>query len=149
MNETEEIINIHTTDELFRLIQSSPQLFFDDEPFSIQHSSAELFSNYLKELIFEAGISTHELIVKSTLGKSHVYLVLSGERNPGRDVIIILALALGLDLPKTQKLLKLGQKSSLYPKVRRDAAIICCIEQKLSLSDTNDFLISVSEEALL
>ncbi len=149
MNKTENSVNTHTTDELFQLIQSSPQLFFEDEPFSIQHNSTELFTEYLKELMEEADISAHELIVRSTLGKSHVYLILSGERNPGRDVIIILAITLGLDLSKTQKLLKLGQKSGLYPKVRRDAAIICCIEQKLSLSDTNDFLLSVSEDTLL
>ena len=149
MKNTENFISTHTTDELFKLIQSSPDMFFDDEPFSIQHSSTELFTDYLKKIMLEANITTQELIVKSTLGKSHLYLILSGERNPGRDVIIIISLALGLTLEKTQRLLQLGQKSGLYPKVRRDAAIICCIEQGLSLCDTNDFLISVSEEALL
>lgn len=148
MYTTEKNTHKKTTEELFRLIRSSPESFFCNVP-SCAQSSTELFVAYVKELMEEKNMSTHELIVKSALGKSHIYLILSGERNPGRDIIIIISLALGLDLKKTQRLLKLGQKSELYPKVRRDAAIICCIEQKLSLSDVNDFLISISEEPLL
>ena len=38
---------------------------------------------------------------------------------------------------------------SLYPKVRRDAAIICCILQGFNLRDTDDFLVSVGERSFL
>ncbi len=145
----EKLTQSHSTEELFQLIRNSPQAFFDNEPLLTNSDSGELFIDYLKNEMEQAGISPKELILKSFLGKSHIYFLLSGERTPSRDVVVILAIALELGLEKTQRMLKLAQKGELYPKVRRDAAIICCIEQGLSLSDTNDFLVSISEEALL
>ena len=145
----EKLTRCHSTEELFQLIRNSPQAFFENENQLLQQDNGELFVEYLKIAMEEAGITPKELIVKSSLGKSHIYFLLSGERTPSRDVVIILAIALGLTLEKTQRMLKLAQKGELYPKVRRDAALICCIEQGLSLCDTNDFLASISEEALL
>ena len=139
----------HTTDELFQLIQSSPHEFFSREPQDISHSSSELFADYLKEIMGKYKITSGELIARANLSKSHLYQILSGERNPSRDIVLVIALAITITLAETQRLLKLAQKSELYPRVRRDAAVICCIEQHLSLFETNDFIESISEEPLL
>ncbi|MDD7177558.1 MAG: hypothetical protein SPG09_02815 [Lachnospiraceae bacterium] len=56
---------------------------------------------------------------------------------------------MNLTLAETQELLMMGQKGALYPKVRRDAAIICCLEQRLSLDETDEFLKSISEKTLV
>ena len=145
----ESLILQHTTEELFQLIQSSPQDFFSREPSDINHSSSELFADYLKELMEKYKISQRELVARANLSRSHLYQILSGERNPSRDIVIVIALSVRITLVETQRLLKLAQKSELYPRVRRDAAVICCIEQNLSLYDANDFIESISEEPLL
>lgn len=145
----ESLILQHTTEELFQLIQSSPQDFFSREPSDINRSSSELFADYLKELMEKYKISQRELVARANLSRSHLYQILSGERNPSRDIVIMIALSVRITLVETQRLLKLAQKSELYPRVRRDAAVICCIEQHLSLYDANDFIESISEEPLL
>ena len=89
------------------------------------------------------------MTARANLSRSHLYQILSGERNPSRDIVIVIALSVRITLVETQRLLKLAQKSELYPRVRRDAAVICCIEQNLSLYDANDFIESISEEPLL
>lgn len=138
----------YSTEELFRIILKSPQSFFSDEPEEIQNSGMELFVDYLKRLMSEKDISVNELVACSTLGRSYIYWILSGKRNPSRDVVIMLSLSLGLSLSRTQRMLKLAHKSELYPKIRRDAAIICCVAQGLTVFETNDFLTSVSEDIL-
>ena len=138
-----------STEDLFNIIQSSPESFFDSDLQATLQNSDVMFTDFLKAEMAEANVSPHDLIIRSTLSKSHLYLILSGERHPSRDIVIVLAIALGLPLDKTQRMLKLSQKSELYPRVRRDAAIMCCIEQSRSLTDTNEFLTSISEKALL
>lgn len=138
-----------TTAELFDCIRCSPEQFaraIDSERLA---DSRVILSEFIKEKMAEKNVSAKDLIIKTTLSQSHVYQILGGTRAPGRDVLINLALALSLDLEETQRLLLLGQAGALYPKVRRDAAIICCIEQQLDLIETNEFLLSVSEHGLV
>ena len=68
---------------------------------------------------------------------------------PGRDVVIRICLALKVEVDEAQRLLMLAEKGCLYPKVRRDAAILCCLEEKKSLEDTNQFLEEHGEKKLL
>ena len=60
-------------------------------------------------------------------------------------VIILLS----LDLSDTQRLLDIGQKPRLYPRVRYDAAIIYGLEEKMTLEEMNSFLDEIGEEVLL
>lgn len=54
-----------------------------------------------------------------------------------------------LDLSYTQRLLDIGQKPRLYPRVRYDAAIIYGLEEKMTLEEMNSFLDEIGEEILL
>lgn len=64
-------------------------------------------------------------------------------------MILRISLAMKATVDETQRLLTLAEKGVLYPKVKRDAAILCCIETKKSLEYTNLFLEEHGEKKLL
>ena len=47
---------------------------------------------------------------------------------------------IGADLPQAQEMLKIARKSILYPRVKRDAVIIYCLHNSISLTDTEIIL---------
>ncbi len=141
--------NILSTEELLNLIQNSPKSFesmvennqiLDKEPG---------FCETLNGLLEKHNVTTQQVIVETVLSKSYVYQVLSGERKPGRDIIIKIAIAATLSLDETQHLLMLGEKGILYPKVKRDAIIMSSILRERNVAETHDFLISLGEKGLL
>ena len=83
------------------------------------------------------------------LSQSFAYQVFSGIRKPGRNALISLAIALHLDAEKVQRLLVVAQKGELYPRVRRDAAILFAIEHGYTLEKTEELLQSAGEASLL
>ena len=82
------------------------------------------------------------------MSKSYGYQILRGERVPGRDILLRTALALGLSLKETQRLLAVGGCGALYPRVRRDAAVIFALNQKMSLLQAEELLSSLPERSL-
>ena len=68
---------------------------------------------------------------------------------PTRKILLQCAFLLSLDLSDTQRLLDIGQKPRLYPRVRYDAAIIYGLEEKMTLEEMNSFLDEIGEEILL
>ena len=57
-------------------------------------------------------------------------------------------MALGLSLKETQRLLAVGGCGALYPRVRRDAAVIFALNQKMSLLQAEELLSSLPERSL-
>ncbi len=51
-----------------------------------------------------------------------------------------LAFGFGLDVDSTQKLLKIACQSQLYPKLKRDAAVIYCLSHRLGSIETQTML---------
>lgn len=72
----------------------------------------------------------------------------NGTRKPSRDKVIQLAFGFGLDMEQTQQLLKAAQKSPLYPKIKRDAAILYCIMHEFDFVKTQKLLGSFDIETL-
>lgn len=138
-----------STEELFKMIQSSPEQFADRIKNDKDFEGEVTVGKFLEHILKKYGISTSDLIKRSLLSKSFVYQILSDERNPGRDILLRIALAIPLTVDEVQHLLLIAQKGALYPKVRRDAALICCMERKLSLDETDEFLRSIGEKELL
>lgn len=60
----------------------------------------------------------------------------------------MLALGMRCTLRETQRLLRLSGVSELWPKVRRDAIIIWCIDHGFDRSATDDELWSLGEQTL-
>lgn len=134
------------TDQILNQIKEEPLQFLEKKLDSV---GGLCFEDYLQDLMEKYQCTPGQLIIRTCLSKPFVYQILKGERVPGRDVILRISLALKADLDETQRLLTLGEKGILYPKVKRDAAILCCIESHKSLEYTNLFLKEHGEKELL
>lgn len=90
------------------------------------------FHIYLSEWCRKEGYVPEQVIRKTTIERTYGHQIFNGSRKPSRDKVIQLAFGLGLDVTDTQKLLKVAQKSMLYPKFKRDAVILYCIQHHFS-----------------
>jgi len=95
----------------------------------------ESFCDYLSSLAESKGISKSDMIKNSGIERTYAYQLLRGLRNPTRDKVIQFAIGLRLDLDETQSLLRTAHHSALYPRIKRDAAIIFGLTQHLSYTD--------------
>lgn len=145
MKEADKILK---TDNLLELVKDSPQIF---EKMVVQGDffGKVSLTDYLQELLNRHELTMMEVVRISLLSKSYVYQIFNGERMPGRDVLLRIGLSMSCTIDEIQHLLILAQTGNLYPRVKRDAAILCCISQKLSLAETNDFLEYIGERTLL
>ncbi|MCM1496735.1 MAG: helix-turn-helix transcriptional regulator [Bacteroides sp.] len=145
MKEADKVLE---TDNLLELVKDSPQIFGKMVAQGDCFDKVSL-TEYLQELLNKHELTMMEVVRISLLSKSYVYQIFNGERMPSRDVLLRIGLSMSCTIDEIQHLLILAQTGNLYPKVKRDAAILCCISQKLSLTETNDFLEHIGERTLL
>lgn len=100
----------------------------------------EDFTRYLDSLMEAHQISKTNLIIRANMDKGYAYQIFRGERAPSREVLLKIAIGLSATLEETKMLLQFGGKSELYPRVKRDAAILFCLEKGYSIIDTQIFL---------
>lgn len=111
----------------------------------IDHNVLQMtLAEYLNTLIGQRGITVSQLIFSTNLSKSFVYQLLNGSRLAGRDPILKIAFALSLSVDETQRLLTVSGNSVLYPKVKRDAVIIFCLNKRLPLAKAYELLLELS-----
>lgn len=130
------------------------QLLGSNESFDevVQQNEASITNpnttQYLLKLLDMKSKTIQEVIQKANLSRSFGYQVFNGLRNPTRNILIKMAFAMELTIDETQHLLKIAQRGELYPRVRRDAAIIFCIQNKCSLYDVEELLDTIGEPQL-
>jgi predicted transcriptional regulator len=95
------------------------------------------FHDYLEYLLDEKNMTKSQLIKDSILNREYAYQIFKEFRHPNQDKVIKIALSLKLDLHDTNNLLTLSKNQVLYPKIKRDALIILCINKHYSVMDTN------------
>ena len=98
---------------------------------------------YINSLLAERDMTAKDAIRALDLDKSYGYQMLNGTRRPTRAMLIRLAVLLGLDLAGTNRLLQIGGRQPLYPRVREDAAVIFAVEKHLSLEQLDTLLEAV------
>jgi hypothetical protein len=98
------------------------------------------FHVYISELCRSTGQKPEQIIKRSSIERSYGHQLFNGTRKPSRDKVLQLAFGFGLGVEDTQKLLKLAQKSELYPKIKRDAAILYCRGNHMDVLETQDIL---------
>lgn len=138
------------TDELMHLLQdtkTTAQLQTYTNTLAEQ-TILQTFPEYLNSKMIERNISPAELIAAAQIQRNYGYQILNGTRKPSRDKILALCLALGLDLPETQRALTLAQFGQLYPKNQRDSIFIFSINKQLSVLQVNELLDEMKEELL-
>ena len=136
------------TEELLNELNANPGAFearLRNNPMS----SSIIPHKHLHSLIAQRGVALSQLIEQSGLNKPFIYQILAGERKPGRDTLIRIALCIKLPLEETQRLLALWKHPRLYPRIRRDAAVLYCMKQGVSMNEASEYLSSIEEKPLL
>lgn len=105
-------------------------------------------SEYLLNLCIEKNISKSTLILNADIDRTYGYQILNGSKNPSRNNIIKLCLALKLTLEEADRALTIAKEGKLYPKVIRDTFLIFAINNKLSVLDTNILLEENGQDTL-
>ncbi|RGT72844.1 hypothetical protein [Mediterraneibacter massiliensis] len=135
---------METTSTLFDKLRSRKS----GTSFLKQTQNTPTCARILRELLENAKMSAPEWIAGTDISKSYGYQILNGDRIPGRDILLRTSLVLQLSLKETQRLLAVGDCGALYPKIRRDAAVIFALNQKMSLLETEELLASLPERSL-
>lgn len=134
-----------TEDLLEQLLAAErPEDYLDHERLVSQE-----LAEYLEQLRGSQDMSKADVIRESELNSTFVYDMFKGKCKPGRDNAIKLAFGLRCTLKQTQRLLRLSGMAELWPKKRRDAIIIWCIEQGKSLVSCDDELWRLGETTLI
>lgn len=134
------------TEELLeRLLASATPEAYLGEKLTVDRT----LSDYLHELLEKRGLKRADVVRASGINGTFVYDVFKGKSHLGRDNAIMFAFGLGCDLRETQRLLRLDGVSELWPKVRRDAVIIWCVEHGLTRAQADDELYRLGEKTLL
>ena len=136
-----------STTALFSLLEKSSSL----ETFLDVHESdlpSPSIAEYLAVLLERYHFSKQAVIRAANLERSNGYQIFNGYRTPRRNALLRIALGMHLTLEETQYLLKIALRGELYPRTRRDAAIIYCIQHRFSLLDTEIMLEQLGEEML-
>lgn len=126
------------------LVAERPEDYLDHERLVSQE-----LAEYLEQLRGSQDMSKADVIRESELNSTFVYDMFKGKCKPGRDNAIKLAFGLRCTLKQTQRLLRLSGMAELWPKKRRDAIIIWCIEQGKSLVSCDDELWRLGETTLI
>ena len=132
------------TDEILGLIKEEGAAYFTKD----RGGKVEV-GLYLEKLIEEHGLKKKEVVRKLNLEESYARKLFGGQRIPTRKILLQCAFLLSLNLADTQRLLDIGQKPRLYPRIRYDAAIIYGLEEKMTLEEMNAFLEEIHEDVLL
>ena len=136
-----------STEELLALLFKTSSLaqFLDG---NASHLSLPSFHEYIASLCAARKEVPEHVIQRAGLEKSFGHQLFSGRRTPSRDTVLQLAFGFSLTIAETQELLKVAGKSPLYPRVKRDSAIIYCLYHAVSLVDAQIILSDLDLPAL-
>ncbi len=98
------------------------------------------FYTLLKNYCEQRKMLPAQVIERSQIERTYGHQLFNGTRRPSRDKVIQLALGFGLNVDETQRLLRSAGKSPLYPRLKRDAAILYGIQKKLSILAVQEIL---------
>lgn len=129
MKNTKELI------DKIRRRQKSDISFLEDKDFECPK-----IQYFLADILRDHQMSKAEYIVRMNLERSYGYQMLNGLRKPAREVLIRTAVLFHFNLEETQRLLKIGNREVLYPRIKKDAIAIFAIEKGLPLSEYQELV---------
>ena len=107
-------------------------------------------AEYLNHLREEKRLSKADVVRDSRLERVYGYHIFAGrKKNPSRNKVISLALAMKLAPEETQYLLYYAGAEQLYVRNPRDSILWYALDHHMSVLDTNIMLQKMSEEPLL
>ena len=117
-------------------------------PTDLENFLDEDIRAFFDELLYETGQKKSEIIQKANIPRTYGYQLMEGRRKGKRDYYILIALAMGLDLTTTQRMLAVTRCSSLHSLIKRDAAIVFAINHHYDTERTYGFMCTLGLEPL-
>ena len=103
---------------------------------------------FFDELLYKTGQKKSEIIQKANIPRTYGYQLMEGRRKGKRDYYSLIALAMGLDVTTTQRMLAVTRCSSLHSLIKRDAAIIFALNHHYDPEKTYDFMYTLGLDPL-
>lgn len=131
-----------TTDELLQEIQNEKSF----ERFMSRNEEnfeTKKFTEYLNDLCQKKELIPEQVIKAAQIDRTYGHQLFNGTRRPSRDKVIQLAIAFELSMDDTQELLRVAGRNELYPRIRRDAAIIFGLSKHMEMQQMQEFLASL------
>jgi transcriptional regulator with XRE-family HTH domain len=127
------------TEELFNELKEIEKI-----EIYLQENCAEMtnrpFCEQLAGLLREKGLEKSAVIADSGLNVTYAYQIFEGKRNPSRDKVIALAFGFKSSLAEMQRMLHCSENAGLYPRDKRDSAVIFCVNKRYGLMELNEIL---------
>ena len=103
---------------------------------------------FFDELLYKTGQKKSEIIQKANIPRTYGYQLMEGRRRGKREYYILIAIAMGLDLQTTQRMLAVTYCGGLHPLIMRDAAIVFAINHHYDPIQTYEFMCTVGVDPL-
>ena len=133
-------MNTKSTEELMNVLINTDNTTTLENVLIETEDAKTSFSEMVNSMLTEQNMTPADLQRKSGIARTYIYQILDGTRNPGRDKVIAVALALKADIDDAQRMLKVTGNAVLYPKDKRDAVIIFAVNKKMTVIDVNNLL---------
>jgi len=137
------------TEELLEqlLAAASPEAYLVEADDSLE---TRTLAEYLCALEGRKGIRRSRAVRDAGIQETYGLDFFSGKRkNPSRDYVLKLAFGLRCTMPEAQRLLRVARCAELWPKRRRDAIVIFCLEHGLTRAECDDELYRLGEQTLV
>lgn len=121
------IFKADALDELLR--QNAPNM--QDEPFNA----------CLAALCEQRALVPERVIRRAEIDRSYGHQLFNGTRQPSRDKVLQLALAMSLSVEEAQRLLRAANRSPLYPRIKRDAVLLFALGKSLGVNEVQALLV--------
>ncbi len=98
------------------------------------------FSEYIMGLCEKKDEVPEHIIRRANIERSFGHQLFKGTKKPSRDTVLQLAFGFEADVDTAQELLKHAGMSALYPRVKRDTAILYCLHNRFTVVETQNVL---------
>ena len=106
-------------------------------------------AEYLRRLLEEKNLSKSQVIRDSELDATYAHHIFGGRKNPSREKILSLALAMNLTPKETDYLLYYAGHEKLYVRDEWDAVIVFALENHKTALQTNELLAELNLAPLI
>ena len=135
-----------TTNELLNRLTDT-----NDITVFLKANEAELIKETLPQclsrLLAEKNLSVAAVADKSDRG-DYAYKIFNGNKNPTRDVLIAVAIGMGLKLSEAQLVLRIAKFAYLDLRNKRDSVFIFGLGKGLDINEINGILVDIGEKEI-
>lgn len=140
------MINKPTDEMIDKLLKSNniEQYIKENQEYFVDLTISRFLSEYIKSKNF----TKSRVIKDAEISEIFGFQVLSGARNPSRNTLLSLCIAMKMSLDEVQSSLKIAGFAPLYPKHKRDSIIIMGISKSDTVCTINNTLYDNDEDTL-